>query len=121
MSFKFEVPYFGDLSVNRCWIRGRGGVRVNKLKPEVELWMQAVAETLRKSGFHTDGYLVIKLTGKFPDERAPDLDNLHKILSDALKMGLGVDDKNFRYEDRPKQYGFAEPTLELELLAFHEA
>jgi Holliday junction resolvase RusA-like endonuclease len=119
MSFTFEVPYFGDLSVNRCWIRGRGGVRVNKLKPQVELWMSMVADKVK--GYYSDGYLVIRLKGKFKDERAPDLDNLHKVLSDALKVGLGVDDKNFRYEDLPKEYGYTEPTLEVELLSPHEA
>jgi len=40
----------------------------------------------------------IKLDAVFRDKRHPDLDNLLKVTCDAVKEGLGIDDKYFTHE-----------------------
>ena len=98
------VDYIGSkLSVNGCWIRGRGGVRVNAYKPEVISWMRILAgeannlvRKLSSFGITLEPPVFVALSGRFRDLRHPDLDNLFKVVCDGLKTGLGIDDKHFR-------------------------
>ncbi len=81
----------GDLSVNRYKIKDRTGHATKKTKKHVEAWMEDLAETVRS---HKDLHSVVgrpvtvKLSGKFRDERFPDLHNLHKVIGDALGPAL---------------------------------
>ncbi len=111
---KVIVPYIGkDLSVNYYRIRGRGGLETTKIKPHVKIWMQQLGEKVR--GFETDGNLTISLYGKFVDNRVPDLHNLHKVIGDAIKEGVGYDDKDFKFIDLGYEIGHDKPVLEIEL------
>jgi hypothetical protein len=38
----------------------------------------------------------IVISGRFRDERRPDMDNLQNVICNGLKRGLGLDDKHFR-------------------------
>lgn len=108
------MPYIGGvLSVNRYKIRGRGGHPTNKTKPEVEIWMTQLADKVKGLGFGSD--TVIELKGHFSDDRVPDLHNLHKVIGDAIKEGLGVDDKDFRFVDIGYSTGYSKPELEITL------
>ena len=60
--------------------------------------------------------LRIKVSGYFRDGRSvPDLSNLHKVIGDALKVGLGVDDRHFRFEDGEVVTGADEPKIVIEV------
>lgn len=97
MKSDIVIDYIGGaLSTNGCWIRGRGGVRVNAYKPEVKLWMQILADKSRPLKGQLREPVYIVLSGRFKDLRHPDLDNLFKVSCDGLKHGLGIDDKYFR-------------------------
>lgn len=114
MSLKVVMPYFGTLSVNRYKIVGRGGLHTSRTRPEVIKWMQELTEKVR-------GYqpyaptMTVYLTGRFVDERCPDLANLHKVIGDAVKEGIGLDDKFYLFVDRGYTTGHSKPELEIEL------
>lgn len=111
-SLKVTVPYIGGvLSVNSYKVRGRGGVATNKTKRVVVLWMNELTEKVK--GFEHNGSLTVSLFGKFVDDRAPDLANLHKCIGDAIATGLGVNDKEFRFIDLGYDVGYTRPVLEI--------
>jgi len=113
---KVVMPYIGGvLSVNAYKVRGRSGVATNKTKRVVELWMNELTEKVR--GFEHNGSLTIRLFGKFIDDRAPDLANLHRVIGDAVKVGVGLDDKNFKFIDLGYDTGYSRPVLEITLTA----
>lgn len=92
-----EMPYIGGvLSLNSCWIRGKGGVRTNSYHPIVKVWMSVLAQKAEPFKGQLKPLVFIQISAVFPDERYPDLDNLYKVVNDSLKEGLGVDDKYFR-------------------------
>jgi len=113
-SLKVTVPYIGGvLSVNAYKVRGRGGVATNATKPVVRLWMHELTEKVR--GFEHNGSLTVSLFGKFVDDRAPDLDNLAKVILDAVKVGVGLDDKNIKFVSLGYDTGYSRPVLEITL------
>lgn len=108
------MPYIGGvLSVNDYKIRGRGGAPTNATKPVVKMWMAELASKVK--AFPCDGELTIELEGFFVDDRAPDLHNLHKVIGDSIKVGLGVDDKGFKFVDIGYSVGYDRPQLVLTL------
>lgn len=109
------MPYIGKaLSENYYKIIGRGGVHTSKTRPETIIWMKELTEKVR--GFYPNNTpMTIYLTGRFVDERCPDLSNLHKVLADAIKVGIGLDDKHFVFVDRGYTTGHIKPELEIEL------
>jgi len=91
-----NMPYIGSvLSVNNCWIRGKGGVRTNALKPEVKLWMLDLEDQAEKYKGQLTAPVSIRASACFKDSRHPDMDNLFKAICDGLKKGLDIDDKYF--------------------------
>jgi len=91
-----HMPYIGSvLSVNNCWIRGRGGHRTNAYKPEVKIWMGALEEKASEFRGKLSPPIYIRTSACFKDSRHPDMDNLEKVTLDGLKKGLDVDDKFF--------------------------
>ena len=114
---KMIMPYIGkDLSVNYYKIIGRGGRPTNKTKASVVFWMTQLSDKIVASDWRCwGGNVLITLLGKFVDNRAPDMHNLHKVIGDAIKTGLGVDDKGFRFEDLPYEIGYANPVIEITL------
>ena len=114
---KIVMPYFGQLSVNRYKI-GKAGRPTNKTRPEVKMWMAVLADIVRAQN-QTEKLQVpvtIQLRGKFKDQRIPDLNNLHKVTSDAIQAGLDINDRDFRFEDLGYETGFREPVLEISIV-----
>lgn len=111
------MPYIGrNLSVNYYKIIGRGGRPTHKTKPEVEYWMWELATKVKGFQPLDPTNVKIYLKGNFKDERAPDLSNLHKVIGDAIRNGLGIDDKHFKFVDLERTYWAVEPTLEIEVI-----
>ena len=111
------MPYIGSiLSVNNCWIRGKGGRRTNCYHHIVKIWMGSLEE---KSSEYKDKLIppiYVKTSGCFKDNRRPDMDNLEKIICDGLKKGLGIDDKYFIRIAGPVEINYyKEPTITLEI------
>ena len=48
--------------------------------------------------------LVISISYFLPFGCRADVSNFHKTIGDALKVGLGIDDIHFRFEDRDLEY-----------------
>ena len=55
--------------------------------------------------------VTIGLSGCFRDKRYPDLSNIHKVVSDSIENGTGINDKHFRFHDGEVQVGCKEPYL----------
>ena len=98
MIVQISMPYIGScLSVNHCKYKGWYYTR-----KETREWMRAL--TLY-ANHHLRNSVVklpptIHLTGIFKDKRStPDLSNLHKCISDALELSLGINDREFRFVD----------------------
>ena len=96
MIVQIPMPYIGScLSVNHY--------KVGKYytRPETKQWMVALQV---RANFHLGRAVVkyppvIHLCGIFKDKRScPDLNNLHKVIADALIPVLG-DDREFRFVD----------------------
>lgn len=113
---KIVVPYIGKaLSVNYYKIVGKGGVKTNKTRPEVVRWMEDLALKVQKEfeGQELQPPITISIYGKFVDNRCPDLDNLAKVILDAVSMGTGLDDKDFQFRALGYSIGWSRPVLEI--------
>lgn len=117
-TYKVTMPYIGGtLSVNRYKIVGRFGHKTNKTRKEVQLWMDILTDKVKKLVvFSPRPPVTITLFGRFEDDRCPDLSNLHKVIGDAIKEGLGVDDKFFEFTDKGYSTGFENPELDIEII-----
>ena len=110
---KVEMPYTGgDLSVNRAYERdGR------HMKKHVRNWQLTLMGLVRQAvkGKICEGVWHVSCSGHFKNQRsAPDLSNLAKVCMDAIAAGLGIDDKNLRWQDGLRLCGddIEEPRLE---------
>jgi Holliday junction resolvase RusA-like endonuclease len=101
----------GILSVNRY------KTREGAVKSQVQRWMEdlawAVSFEWRKKRLEPP--IRVRLDGYFKDPRVPDLHNLHKVIGDALENGLGINDREFRFEDGEVRVGVHEPVLRITL------
>ena len=90
--YKVEVPYIGGvLSKNSYKFKNRG------TKPVVKQWMKELEEKVREADI--EGLSIpfeVGVFGYFWDGKRPDLHNLFDTVADAVKKGLGVDDRYFR-------------------------
>lgn len=111
---KIVMPYIGkSLSVNYYRIIGHGGRSTMKIKPDVARWMKILEDRVRDLHLKIQPPVTITLHGKFWDERCPDLSNLHKVIGDAIKVGLEIDDKHFKFVDEGYEVGYADQVLEI--------
>jgi len=114
--YKIVVPYIGGvLSENAYKFATRG------TKPFVKLWMKELASKVKELDIEKCGSYEIGVFGRFTDERRPDISNLFKVISDALKKtkrqeGLGVDDKYFRMRDDGCELGHIDPELVITII-----
>ena len=90
-------PYTGkECSVNHAYIRGR------YLRPASRRWRDNLALCL-KAGLNIKGIkytppIKISLYGYFKDKRStPDLDNLTKLIGDAVEAATGINDRYFQW------------------------
>jgi hypothetical protein len=108
------MPYIGGvLSINSYKVRGRGGLATNKTKDIVVMWMKVLEEKV--NDFYPGRELDVIVSGFFTDGRYPDMDNLSKVILDAIKKGTGLDDRYMRYIPGEVHLGYAKPYLEITL------
>lgn len=110
MSYVVEMAYIGGiLSENAYKMANR------RTRPFVRRWMNELTEKVRRLDVPSASSYIISVTGRFTDERRPDVSNLFKVISDAIQPGLGVNDKFFRMLDNGYSLGFVDPTLIIEI------
>lgn len=115
---RVTMPYIGKaLSVNYYKVMGKGGRRTNKTRPEVEIWMQQLADAVKElAPPEMFGHpVIVSLWGEFRDERCPDLHNLHKVIADALESALGINDRYVKFEDAGYVAGVGNPKLVMDI------
>lgn len=113
VELKVEMPYIGKaLSVNYYQMRF-GTRQTTKIRPEVKLWMSQLTDKVR--GFEHQGDVTVSVFGKFTDGRVPDLDNLAKVILDAIKVGINLDDRHIKYRTLGYGEGFVKPRLVITL------
>jgi len=117
MEYKVVMPYLGGILTNNNYKIGR---KKRKTRPLVVIWMDELAEKVRKLEVPECGEYQVELYGKFWDERRPDLHNLHKVIGDALQRGLAKDDKNLFFNDRGYELGVFEMELEITIIPREE-
>jgi len=111
--FRIMMPYIGGiLSDNQYKFLSK------RNKPIVTMWKKELAMAVEIWNIPKAEAYEIRLRGYFRDERRPDLSNLHKVIGDALKktttqVGLGVDDKFFKFTDIGYSTASADPEIEL--------
>ena len=105
-SVTIEMPYIGAcLSVNHYKFKGR------YTKREVKDWMDALGWLIKPH--HVEEWdlpLNVICSGRFKDDRRPDLSNLSKVILDAIEETTGINDKHMRWHDGVVTYG-DEPML----------
>lgn len=58
----------------------------------------------------------IRLTGRWKNHRsACDYDNLHKIIGDAIKAAIEIDDEHFRWHDGEPVFGVEDQGIDIEI------
>ena len=112
MEYKVVVPYMGGILTDNNYKIGKAK---KKTRPIVVIWMNELAEKVRKLEVPVSQSYRIELYGKFWDERRPDLANLHKVIGDSLKKVL-IDDKHFFFYDKGYELGKFEMELEITIV-----
>lgn len=92
MEYKIEIDYIGGILSKNAYKIGRG------TKPEVKRWMKELEGKARLLNLELDKRQEIEVGvfGYFWDGKRPDIHNLTEVIADALKKGLGVDDRYFK-------------------------
>jgi len=109
------MPYIGGiLSENSYKYLTKG------TKPIVKMWMRELKEKVEQLEIPVAEEYEIGVFGRFYDDRRPDLSNLHKVIGDALKKALPVDDKYYRFVDLGCSTGFINPELEITIRPIEE-
>ena len=106
MKYEILVPYVGGILSENMYKR-----QTRQTRPYVRLWMKELAKKVKELEVAECETYEIGVFGKFTDERRPDIQNLFKIISDAIEDGLGVNDKHFRMVDKGYELGHIDPEL----------
>lgn len=93
----------------------RAGRRTHRNFPEVDEWMDNLAEKASEIKDEVTVPLTVKVLGQFRDGRHPDLHNLHKIIGDGLEKGLNINDKDMLIRDEGVEEGHTFPGLDITL------
>lgn len=102
-------------SLNHCYRLTRYGPR---LTAEAQSYQENVARRIRamSRGAWEAGQKLVILAWYFkPDRRVRDVINLHKVLPDGVKDGLGIDDQWFLWRDQDFTVDKANPRVELSI------
>ena len=82
-----QLPY--PPSVNSIWKpTGKGGIYKDA---KAKAWATEVGWLVRASGVKVRGPFIFSLTAHRPDKRARDIDNLAKVVLDALQAGGAIE------------------------------
>jgi hypothetical protein len=116
---RFKLALIPGLSVNHCYVKTKTGARV--LTKGASVWKEisriTIALAAKDAGIQLEqGEIDITVDAYFKDERGvSDLDNLKKLLADAIKSAIGVDDKFFFFHDGEKAFDPNSPHLAIKL------
>ena len=122
MKLTINMPWERDLSVNSYRFgkpspKARGKWKKSRVrKPHVQAWHERAVWEIRlarqiencdKTGRTLRWDLIaepilplrIRIDYRWPDNRRRDCDNYHKVIQDAVKAALGIDDRHFRITD----------------------
>jgi len=106
MEYPIIMPYLGGILSENAY-----KFKTRRTKPIVVIWMRELAEKVRLLGIPKCESYEIGVSGKFTDERRPDISNLFKVISDAIEKGLDVNDKFFKMKDEGYNLGHLDPEL----------
>ena len=106
MEYPIVMPYLGGILSENAY-----KFRTRRTKPIVIIWMRELAEKVRLLDIPKCESYEIGVSGKFTDERRPDISNLFKVTSDAIEKGLDVNDKFFKMKDEGYELGYLDPEL----------
>lgn len=116
VSITVRPPYTGSvISVNHYRYP-----RSPHLLPEAKKWqgdltLMVRAETNRV-GAQFESPVHIRLTGRYRNKRLScDYDNLHKVIGDAIEAAIGINDKEFRWQNAEPEYGVQQPEIVIEI------
>jgi len=104
--YKVEMFYFSSLSNNSYKIG-----KTYCTKGEVKVWQSSLARRVEELSIPIASKYLIQIEGFFWDSRHPDIHNLHKVIGDAIKVGLKVDDKKFFFRDKDINLGYLDEKL----------
>lgn len=108
---KIDMPYIGGvLSVNAYKFKTKA------TRPEVKAWIKILSDTAAKLNVPKRKRYIIAVTGYFCDNRHPDADNLHQVIGNGLKKGIGVDDKYFLWQDKNPHLSAVIPKISIEVI-----
>lgn len=115
---KLDLPWEKDLSVNRYRF-GRPGKRYQyhqARRPHVQAWHEAAVQQIQEARMRQYAArtgrnlgwahlpkprlpMRVQVWYRWPDKRRRDPDNMHKVIQDAIKVAIDVDDCNFLMTD----------------------
>lgn len=109
--YKIVMPYLGGILSDNAYKYATRGT-----KPIVNIWKRELAGKAQALNIPESKDYIIEVYGRFTDDRRPDLPNLFKVIGDGLKktknyLGLGVDDKLFRFRDIGFELGKFDPEI----------
>ena len=113
MDYKITMPYIGNILSDNYY------KFLNKAtKPIVTIWKKELAQKVEALDIPEVEEYEIEISGRFTDERRPDVPNLFKVVLDSLKKtklykGLGVDDKHIHPKDAGYELGHLDPEVEI--------
>uniref|UniRef100_A0A6M3X555 Putative endodeoxyribonuclease n=1 Tax=viral metagenome TaxID=1070528 RepID=A0A6M3X555_9ZZZZ len=114
---KLDLPWEKDLSVNRYRFgRSAPGQRHRARRDHVRAWHESVVWQIRDARIRQHAArtgrnmgwkqipkprlpMRVQVWYRWPDRRRRDPDNVHKVIGDAIKVAIGVDDCNFLWTD----------------------
>jgi hypothetical protein len=96
VSYTCEITYIGALLSDNHY-KLSNHITTN---PITRIWMLDLEEKIKDLKIPiSSGYYIIEYEYFFTGDNHPDLSNLKKVSNDAIKHGLGVDDKYFITRD----------------------
>jgi len=113
MGYKVIMPYIGGiLSDNNYKFLNKA------TKPIVTIWRKELAQKVEALDIPEAETYEVEVSGRFTDERRPDVPNLFKVILDGLKKtkmykGLGIDDKHIHPKDAGYTLGHLDPEIEI--------
>ena len=115
-TYKVVMPYIGGI------LSDNGYKFLNKAtKPIVTIWRKELAQKVEALDIPEAEEYEVEVSGRFTDERRPDVPNLFKVILDGLKKtkmyrGLGIDDKHIHPKDAGYELGYLDPEIVIKVI-----
>lgn len=111
MEYQIIMPYIGGILSENAY-----KFKTRRTKPFVRMWMKDLAYKVKGLEIPKCESYEIEVSGRFTDERRPDIPNLFKIIGDSLQEGLGINDKWFQFRDLGYSLGHFDPELVITII-----